>query len=139
MVYKHKDIAEKLIDRHIKPSFHRIKVLEYLMANRTHPTAEQIFACLKKELPTLSKATVYNTLKLFVEAKLAREITIEDKEIRYDYTIENHGHFKCESCGTIFDFKINVDDCITEELDDFVIKDKNVYFKGICPRCFSNT
>ena len=134
----YENIAEELLKRKIKPSHHRMKVLEYLSSNQNHPTVEQIFTSLRKELPILSKATVYNTLNLFVKNKLARIITIEENETRYDLIIENHGHFKCESCGKIYDFSIDIDSLTSADLDNFKINDKNLYFKGVCPRCLSN-
>ena len=57
-------------------------------------TVDQIFTELHKNISTLSKTTVYNTLRVLVEAGLVRVITIEDNETRYDINIENHGHFK---------------------------------------------
>ena len=134
----YENIAEELLKRKIKPSHYRMKVLEYLDANRNHPTVEQIFTILQKELPTLSKATIYNTLNLFVENKLARIITIEENETRYDLIIENHGHFKCVSCGTIYDFSVDIDSLTSADLNKFKINDKNLYFKGICPKCLLN-
>jgi len=47
-------------------------------------------------------------------------------------------YFKCEECGIIFDFSIDPDSLVTEELIGFIVIDKNVYFKGLCPRCLSN-
>jgi len=72
------------------------------------------------------------------ESGLVRVCTIEDKETRYDIVTEEHGHFKCESCGMIFDFPIDMDSLIPDDLSEFMINDKNVYFKGLCPRCLSN-
>jgi len=63
---------------------------------------------------SLSKTTVNNTLRILVGTGLIRIITIEDNEIRYDIVVENHGHFKCESCGTIYNFRIDVDLLISE-------------------------
>jgi Fe2+ or Zn2+ uptake regulation protein len=99
---------------------------------------DQIFTDLQKDIPTLSKKTVYNTLRILAGAELVRIITIEDNETRYDIVVENHGQFKCESCWSIYDFRIEVDLLISEDLKNFKIDDKNVYFKGICPRCLSN-
>jgi Fe2+ or Zn2+ uptake regulation protein len=132
------NITEKLSQKQIKPSHQRIKVLEYLIAHQDHPTVDQIFNHLQREIPTLSKSTIYNTLNVFIEAELVRVITIDDNETRYDILMENHGHFKCESCATIYNFKINIDDFATDELNEFKINNKNVYFRGICPRCFQN-
>ena len=133
-----KDLSAELKNRKIHPSYQRIKVLEYLNKNQCHPTVDQIFKDLKSEIPTLSKSTIYNTLNLFLKSRLIREINIEDNEIRYDIITKNHGHFKCENCGKIFNFSIDFNSFKTKELSGFKITDKNLYFKGICPNCLSN-
>ena len=128
-------LAKTLIEKNIKPSYQRIKILEYLMIKKNHPAVDRIFNDLVKEIPTLSKATVYNTLDLFKKENLARVVTIEDNETRFDAKVVNHGHFKCEYCGSIFDFEINIESFSTDSLKNFKINEKNVYFKGICPGC----
>ncbi len=132
------ELKEELRQRNIYLSHQRLKVLDYLTLNQCHPTVDQIFTDLQREIPTLSKTTVYNTLRILVEAGFVRVITIEDNETRYDIELENHGHFKCESCGTIYNFEIDINSLASRDLTDFKINDKNVYFKGICPRCLSN-
>jgi len=133
-----KDLSAELKNRKVRPSYQRIKVLEYLHKNQCHPTVDQIFKDLQSEIPTLSKSTIYNTLNLFLKSGLIRVINIEDNETRYDIITKNHGHFKCESCGKIFNFSIDFNSLKTEELSGFKIIDKNLYFKGICPKCLSN-
>lgn len=128
-------LSNQLTERGIRPSYQRIKVLEYLYNHHTHPKVEQIFNDLVKEVPTLSKSTIYNTLNIFVEAKLVRTISIEENETRYDIMTEDHGHFKCENCGTITNFHVQMDRLVGEEMKQFIIHDKSVYFKGICPSC----
>lgn len=130
-----KDLSAELKNRKVRPSYQRFKVLEYLNKNQCHPTVDQIFKDLQSEIPTLSKSTIYNSLNLFLKSGLIRVINIEDNETRYDIITKNHGHFKCESCGKIFNFSIDLNFFKTEELSGFKIIDKNVYFKGICPRC----
>lgn len=105
------------------------------MEKRSHPTVDEIYNDLVKQLPTLSKTTVYNTLSLFMELNLARMITIEDNEARFDIDVSNHGHFKCEACRRIYDFPVSMDSVVTDGLDGFEIKEKDFYFKGICPDC----
>jgi Fur family peroxide stress response transcriptional regulator len=133
------NLAKILTGKNIKPSYQRIKIFEYLMDKKTHPTVDKIFNDLAEEIPTLSKATVYNTLDLLKKEDLARVVTIEDNETRYDAKVCNHGHFKCESCGSIFDFEIDIDSFSTDSLKQFKINEKNVYFKGICPRCLQKS
>ncbi|MCB0402432.1 MAG: transcriptional repressor, partial [Flavobacteriales bacterium] len=61
------DFAHHLSSNNIKPSVQRIKIFEYLHENRQHPTVDTIYKDLVGHIPTLSKTTVYNTLKLFVD------------------------------------------------------------------------
>lgn len=126
---------QELKQRNIQPSIQRLKVLEYLYHHRTHPTVDQIFQDLHQELPTLSKATVYNTLRALMKAELVRVITIEDNETRYDIQVDDHGHLKCDECGTIYNFHIFKESLCSDDLDRFQIRERNVYFKGICPSC----
>lgn len=129
------ELARKLAEKNIRPSYQRMKILEYLIIKKTHPTVDNIFNDLIKELPTLSKATVYNTLDLLRKEKLAKVVAIENNETRYDARVSNHGHFKCETCGSIFDFEVDIDSFLTDSLKNFKINEKNVYFNGICPKC----
>ena len=132
------DIYSAILEkRGLKSSHQRIKILEYLATHPCHPTAENVLYVMKAEMPTLSKSTVYKTLKAFVETGILREITIEDNEIRYEYNLKDHGHFKCTDCGEVYDFRYSfvVDEIIG--LNGFKITDRNVYFKGICKKCLN--
>ncbi len=128
-------LTKTLCNKNIRLSYRRNKVLEYLCENPDHPTVGQIYDNLHYDVPNLSKTTVYNTLNILIEAGLVRVINIEDNETRYDILTEDHGHFKCEKCGEIQDFDIDIDSFETKGLSDFKILDKNVYFKGVCPKC----
>lgn len=132
-------IGSMLLKENIKPSYARIRIMEYLLTKKSHPTVDEIYSALVKEIPTLSKTTVYNTLNLFMKAKIARVITIEENETRYDADMSFHGHFKCDSCGMIRDFELKGSAHDTSDLDGFLIRDKNVYYNGICPECLSNS
>ena len=129
------ELRKELKNKNIRLSHHRLKVLEFLNDNRIHPTVDQIYMDLHKELPTLSKTTVYNSLNALIDAGLVKVITIEDNETRYDIVTDNHGHFKCESCGKIYDFEINLSNFKSKDLNNFKINNKDIYFKGICPDC----
>lgn len=128
-------LSSILRDNNIKPSIQRIKVLEYLYNNRTHPMADEIYKALHIEIPSLSKTTIYNTLNTLVKAGLVRLITIEDNITRYDYDTSSHGHFKCNKCGDIFDFNINLEHLSKATLNGFKVTSKDVYYKGLCSYC----
>lgn len=131
------NVSEYLKMNGIKPSFQRIKIFEYLMNTTAHPTVDTIYRALIDEIPTLSKTTVYNTLNLFVEKEIALLITIEDNEARYDADTSIHGHFKCDHCGQVLDFRVEMDDVAIAELEGFQIDQKHIYYKGVCNNCMN--
>ena len=135
MKLKVEDIGAYLKSHEIKPSFQRMRIFEYLITHRNHPTVEMIYKSLVKEIPTLSKTTVYNTLNLFIEKKIAIVIVIEENETRYDADMEIHGHFKCEECMSVYDIDIDAEKIQIKSLDNFQINEHHLYFKGICNRC----
>lgn len=129
------DLLDELKKKNIRLSHQRVKILEFLMLNKIHPTVDDIYTNLKEEVPTLSKTTIYNTVNSLAEAGILQVVTIEDNELRYDITTDTHGHFKCNKCKKIYDFDINMELFKSNTLENFEVTDKNVYFKGICPSC----
>lgn len=119
----------------IKPSITRVKVLNYLIQKKTHPTVDEIYQNLVTEIPTLSKTTVYNSMQLFIDANLVRILNVGDNESRYDADVSEHGHFKCISCERVYDFSLDYNKLDMEGLEEFDVIDKNVYLRGYCPQC----
>ena len=132
------ELSNELKKNNIRLTHQRRKVLEYLSNSTKHPTVEEIYKELKQEVPSLSKTTIYNTLNYLAELNLVKVLAIDDNEAHFDAVTETHGHFKCDSCGEIYDFDIQMDSCSTENLDNFKINEKVVYFKGTCLGCLSN-
>lgn len=129
------NISDLLIQNNIKPSIQRCKILEYLLNNRVHPTIDMIFINLLPQIPTLSKTTVYSTLKLFEEHNLVQSITIDDEEIRYDIDISNHLHFKCNKCKKVYDiFEKNLKNN-TPLPEGFTCNKIQTYLWGTCKDC----
>ena len=106
--------------------------MEYLYNAKTHPKVEEIYSALKKEVPSLSKNTIYNTLNYLSELNIIKSLIIDENEARFDGVTDNHGHFKCSKCGKIYDFDINMDALAADRLDNFEINEKTVYFNGNC-------
>ena len=126
--------ALKLLnEKNLRLSGLRIKILEYILENKTHPTIEEIYEALIKDNPTLSKTTVYNTTKMLSEHNLITQILIDDKQARYDGDVSNHAHFMCEKCNKIYDFEVLSEPKIN--LDGFEVTDMKIYCRGICNRC----
>ena len=126
----------RLVEYGVKPSLQRIAVMEYLMDNLTHPTADMIFSELYPSIPTLSKTTVYNTLKLLEEHGAIQSISIDDKNLRYDADISQHAHSKCKLCGCVNDFPVeNVSIYERKVYEEFYVTEFQVYYKGYCKNC----
>lgn len=125
---------EILKDHNIAPSFQRVKILEYLMRDDSHPTAETIHRRLGEEIPTLSKATVYNTLNLLSEKKLVSTMKANQQETRYDLLMEEHGHFVCNECGVIVNFPYRFRDHY-RGLEGYRIEQEEIVVKGVCSDC----
>ncbi len=129
------DYKKILEDHGIKPSHHRLRVYQYLVEHRNHPNVDMIYKELITEIPTLSRTTLYNTLNLFVKMGVVQLITIAENEMRYDADISLHGHFRCQSCGTIHDLWLKKNTLEFENLDQYQIDESHLYFKGLCPVC----
>ena len=130
-----KDLTEMLKEKNVKPSLQRLKILEYLLSTEEHPTVDEIYSALNKEIPTLSKTTVYNTLNIFTDANIVKAVNIESTESRFDAIPEEHGHFKCRECEKIYDFHVDMDILVENLPPGFQVSEKDVYFKGVCRDC----
>lgn len=121
----------------IKPSLQRMAVMTYLIEHRTHPTADEIYTALHPFIPTLSKTTVYNTLKLLTEKGAALQLTIDERNCCFDADTSPHAHFLCTHCGRVYDMKLNQAELIKCACvpDNFQTEDAQLYLRGCCPRC----
>ena len=126
-----------LLSFNVKPSVQRLAIMDYLLTHRTHPSIEEIYLALCDDIPTLSKTTVYNTLKLFVEHGAAQMLTIDERNTCYDADISLHAHFLCKKCNKIFDLPAPVSDDLVGQMknEGFQVEDLHYYYRGECPHC----
>lgn len=118
----------------IRPSKQRLLIMEYLLTHKTHPSVDDIYFDLRPNNPTLSRTTIYNTLKLFNSKKAILALSIDGHCLHYDGDTLPHAHFQCTSCQKIFDVptpKIE----LAPEFKDFTVTDTQVFYWGICPDC----
>jgi Fur family peroxide stress response transcriptional regulator len=113
-------------------------VLQVVSETEQHPTAAEVFQRAKKLLPTISYATVYNSLRYLKEAGLLREITFGNAASRYDSETSRHDHALCSQCGKLVDF----DMAETVELmrpaarrTRFKPESIHLTLVGLCPDC----
>ncbi|MCM3041955.1 peroxide-responsive transcriptional repressor PerR [Paenibacillus motobuensis] len=123
----------------ITPQRHAI--LSYLMDTMGHPTADEIYRALEPRFPNMSVATVYNNLKMFIEAGLVRELTYGDSSSRFDADVSNHYHIICEKCGKIEDFtypSLDEVERMAEEVTGFEVHGHRLELHGVCKDCRRN-
>ena len=137
---KQSQIIDKLVKHDIKPSLQRIAVMQYLDLHKTHPSVDEIFNVLSKDMPTLSRTTVYNVLKLLYSKGLIQMITINEKQVLFDSNLENHAHFICKSCNKVVDLSLpeTIKETQNFMIENNLIEETHVYYKGICSECLKN-
>ncbi|WP_110931399.1 Fur family transcriptional regulator [Paenibacillus bouchesdurhonensis] len=126
----------KLSGVRITPQRHAI--LTFLMESMGHPTADEIYRALAPRFPNMSVATVYNNLKMFIEAGMVRELTYGDNSSRFDADVSNHYHVICEKCGKIKDFTYpSLEDVEqkAEEMTGFQVHGHRMELYGVCGDC----
>ncbi len=127
--------VDLLKQKGISPSYTRLMILEYLDQHRNHPTVDQIYQELLSFIPTLSKTTVYNVLKLFIQNEIAESINSSNNEKRYELKIDDHSHFTCIECGTIYDIPKVETTYDKSKLAHFDISHEEVNLLGVCDSC----
>ena len=127
---------EKYRHLNIKLTPQRIAILSYLNGNKTHPSAEDIYKAVQKQFPTMSFATVYNTMEALKHKGNIRELKIDSNKKRYDPDSTKHHHLICLKCKNIVDihkdFKLDLSAVMTK---DFSILGNSIEFYGICRKC----
>ncbi|MHA1651823.1 MAG: Fur family transcriptional regulator, partial [Candidatus Helarchaeota archaeon] len=83
----------------------RLAICELVLSSKDHPTADQIYKKLKQKFPTISLATVYQTLHLLKDLGLLLELGFPDCSARFDPNISPHIHIICLKCGKIEDYE----------------------------------
>ena len=129
------EVKQMLEDKGVRPSFQRMSILKYLIEKKNHPSVDVIYKELSAENPTLSRTTVYNSLNALHEKGLVDSITISETEVRYDYKIEPHAHFKCLKCGKIYDVEIDSDLLKIKSVKGHKVTETQFFMKGICKFC----
>lgn len=131
---------DALVAHDIKPSVQRLAVMGYLSAHHTHPTADEIYNALVGQIPTLSKTTVYNTLRLFVRQGAATMLTIDGHNACFDGVTTPHAHFLCRCCGRVFDVPAAglLQESASLLPEGFRTESVDLYYRGLCHQCANN-
>ncbi len=99
-------LSEHLVTGGLRFTPQRQRVYAVLLRKRDHPTAEEVFIRVKREMPEISLATVYNCLDALVRCGLARQVTLDSGAARFCPNMAEHGHFYCDVCKRIYDVEL---------------------------------
>jgi Fe2+ or Zn2+ uptake regulation protein len=101
------NVIETLTEHGIHPSAHRVAVAQYVLTTHDHPSADRVWDRVRDRFPMISRATVYNTLNLFVEKGLLRELHLAEDSVVFDPKLERHHHLIDDETGQIHDIAWN--------------------------------
>lgn len=96
-------LAQKLASSGLRSTPQREVVFSVLLNKRDHPTADEVYARVRNEMPTISLATVYNCLETLVQCNLVRAVNFERGPTRYCPNLHPHAHFHDEETGETYD------------------------------------
>lgn len=116
----------------------RIAILKFLEGNTAHPTAEDIYREIRKDYPTISFATVYNTIQTLKGNGDILEITIDPTRRHYDPNTNPHHHIICLDCNAIRDVFVDYSEVLKlpmQILRKFKTVGNHVDFYGLCKKC----
>ncbi len=132
-------LLQALRDAGLRLTVQRRAICRYLATTKTHPTAQQIYNALKGEFPSLSLATVYNTLDTLVRLGAIHALgNTGDGAIHYDADIEPHVNLACLQCHRVVDLPCEavaeLDRKVAAESGYRILGARLVYY-GLCPDC----
>lgn len=113
-------------------------VLHVIRKSHDHLTANEVFNDAKQKLPTISFATVYNSLRFLKDAGHISEISFGNGASRYDKITERHDHAICTKCGKLVDMHLDLPSEVSrqaEKLSNFKLESLEVTLRGVCPEC----
>jgi Fur family transcriptional regulator, iron response regulator len=125
------DSATRLRDSGIQPSAQRVAVADYVLRTIEHPSADLVWKRVREHFPWISRATVYNTLNLFVEKGLLQRLNLSEDSVVFDPITDTHHHFIDEQTGVIHDIPWDrVQVCNVDKLREFEVHDYQVVMRG---------
>jgi Fur family peroxide stress response transcriptional regulator len=119
----------------------RRAIIEALLQDTYHPTADQIYGAIRVRVPGLSRTTVYRALETLVRLGLARKVCHPGAAARYDAKTQRHHHLVCLQCGKMVDLEDASLDTIPLPAPGYLgfdIADYSIQFRGICRDCRAN-
>jgi Fur family peroxide stress response transcriptional regulator len=129
-------MKEKPANRRFRRTPQRLAIMKFLASRRSHPSVEEVYAAVKKQFPTISLATVYNTLDALRERGDIIEVGFDSTRKRFDAVAESHHHLICVRCRRVVDIPERFNPVLAgREKMGYQIIRCQVDFHGLCPQC----
>ena len=131
-------LANELSANGLRATRQRLVVLRLLRSVEGHPTVLELHRLVRREVPNVSRKTVYEILDSFVREGLAACVTDGGEPYRYETRTSPHYHARCRICGHLYDLRARADGPIrglTDVPEGFRIEAINVTLRGVCLRC----
>ncbi len=116
------NIKELLVENGLRCTPQRLAVYQALLESDTHPSADEIFYKTQSIIPSISLASIYNTLEIFVSKGIVKTMQTDGDTQRYDAKMNKHHHLFCTESGNIADYH---DEILTEIIEDY-FRDKQI-------------
>lgn len=116
----------------------RETVLKVIRESEEHLTASQVFDAARRLLPSISFATVYNSLSYLKKVGMIGEVRFGTNATLYDRKLSQHDHAVCTNCGKLVDLEVPLPDELFEEASrrsKFKVTTIELTLRGLCPGC----
>ncbi len=135
-------LSQKLASSGLRSTPQREIVYNVLLQKRDHPTADEVYARVRAEMPTISLATVYNCLEALVQCQIVRAVNFERGPTRYCPNLEPHAHFLDEKSGEAYDVELPV--TLLEQVKSILpsgysANSIEIIYRGSTPRAHDDT
>jgi Fur family peroxide stress response transcriptional regulator len=134
-------IVEALRRRGYRATPQRIAICKFALQASTHPTAQEIYKKVREIYPTISLATVYQTLKVLKELNLIQELPFFRQKTRFDPYTKPHINLVCSKCGKIKDLDDPIAKLLVERIsrmNNFKVNGQRIEIYGLCGECVKN-
>jgi Fe2+ or Zn2+ uptake regulation protein len=134
------ELCQRFRDLGHKITPQRRFIFQTLETTCDHLSAEDVYRSVKEQIPDISLATVYNTLRELVELGEVRELDLGEGKSRFDPKTVSHQHLICVNCSTLQDIACELPEAevCTERLHGYKLLGADVLIYGICPQCSRN-
>jgi len=132
------EFARRCKEAGLTTTHQRTVIYRVLVESLDHPSPELVYERVSKEIPEISRATVYKNIHTFIDAGMLREVSELHQTSRLDANLDRHHHLLCMRCRKVVDLQDNQLDGVRAaqpEPDGFLITEYRVEARGLCPEC----